>query len=83
VVDDRDYRSTLLLVEDNQNYVESTLATLSKGRPIEGVYITRDREEALDFLLRRAACWSQAAENAEAGLPGQNHQPSRAAEREL
>jgi hypothetical protein len=39
VVDDRDYSSTLLLVEGNQNYVESTLAVLSEGRPIEGVFI--------------------------------------------
>jgi CheY-like chemotaxis protein len=62
VVDDRDYSSTLLLVEDNQNDVESTLATLSKGRPIEVVYIARDGEEALDSLLRRAAYRSQAAE---------------------
>jgi hypothetical protein len=83
VVDDRDYSSTLLLVEDNQNDVECTLATLSEGRPIEGVFIARDGEETLGYLFRRAAYRSQAAENPKAGLPGVNHQPSNAAEREL
>jgi hypothetical protein len=34
-VDDRDHSSTLLLVED-QNDLESTLAAWSEGRPIEG-----------------------------------------------
>ena len=79
---DRDYSSTLLLVEDDQNDVESTLAALSEGRPIEGVFIARD-EEALDDLLRRATYRSQAAGNPTAGLPGLNDQPSSAAEREL
>jgi hypothetical protein len=32
VLDDRDYSSTLLLVEGNQNDVESTLSALSEGR---------------------------------------------------
>jgi hypothetical protein len=35
-VDDRDYSSTLLLVEDDQNDVESTLAAWSERRPIKG-----------------------------------------------
>jgi hypothetical protein len=83
VVDDRDYSSTVLLVEGNQNDVESTLAVLSEGRPIEGVFIARDGEEALDYLLRKAAYRSQATENPKAGLPGHNHQPSNAAERGL
>ena len=82
-MDDRDFSSTLLLVEDDQNDVESTLAALSEGRPIEEVFIARDGEEALDDLLRRAAYQLQAAENPKAGLPGLNDQPSSAAEREL
>jgi hypothetical protein len=48
VVDDGDCSSTLLLVEHNQNDVEFILAALSEGRPIEGVVIARDGEEALD-----------------------------------
>ncbi len=51
---DRDYSCKLLLVEDNQNDLESTLAVLS-----EGGFIARDGEEALDYLLRRAAYRSQ------------------------
>ena len=35
-MDDRDYSSTLLLVEDDQNDLESTLAAWSEERPIEG-----------------------------------------------
>jgi CheY-like chemotaxis protein len=83
VVDDTDRSITLLLVEDNQNDVESTLAVLSEGRPIEDVFIARDGEEALEYLLRTGAYRAQAAENPKAGLPGLNHQPSSAAEREL
>jgi hypothetical protein len=83
VVDDRDYSSTLWLVEDNENDVESTLAALSEGRPIEGVFIARDGEETLDYLLRRAAYRSQGAENPKARLLGLNDRPSSAAERVL
>ena len=78
MADDRDYSSTLLLVEDDQNDVESTLAAWS-----EGVFIARDGEEALDDLLRRATYRSQAAENPTAELSGLNEQRSSAAEREL
>ena len=46
---DRDYCCTLLLVEDNQNDLESTLAPSG-----EGIFIARDGEEPLDYLLRRA-----------------------------
>jgi hypothetical protein len=83
VVDDRDYSSSLWLVEDSQNDVESILAALSEGRPIEGVFIARDGEETLDCLLRRAAYRSQEAENPKARLLGLNDQPSSAAERGL
>jgi hypothetical protein len=69
VVDDRDYTSTLLLVEDNQNDVESTLSASSEGR--------------LDYLLRRAAYRAQRAENPKARLLRLNDQPSGAVEWEL
>ena len=82
-MDDRDYSSTLLLVEGNQNDVESTLAVLSEGRPIEGVFIARDGEVALDYLLRRAAYRSRTAEVPKGRLLGVNDQPSSAVEREL
>jgi hypothetical protein len=82
VVDDRDYSSTLLLVVDDQNEVETTLAALSEGMPIEGVFIARDGEEPRDELPRRATYRSQAAGNPTAGLPGLNGQSSSAAARE-
>ena len=67
-MDDRDYSSTLLLVEGNQNDVESTLSASSEGR--------------LDYLLR-AAYRSQMAENPKARLLGLNDHPSSAVGREL
>jgi hypothetical protein len=69
VVDDSDYSSTLLLVEGNQNDVESTLSASSEGR--------------LDILLRRAAYRSRTAEVPKGRLLGVNDQPSSAVEREL
>jgi hypothetical protein len=51
MVDDRDYSSTLLLVEDDQYDTESTLAALSDGRPIEGVFVARDGAEATTVAL--------------------------------
>ena len=75
---DRDYSCKLLLVEDNQNDLESTLAVLS-----EGVFIARDGEEPPDYLLRRAVYRSQAADDPKAGRLGLNDQPSSAAERKL
>lgn len=68
-MDDRDYASTLLLVEDNQNDVESTLSASSEGR--------------LDYLLRRAAYRTQKAENPKARPLRLNDQPSSAVEWEL
>lgn len=76
-MDDRDYSSTLLLVVDDQNEVETTLAA-----PSEGVFIARDGEKPRDELPRRATYRSQAAGNPTAGLSGLNGQPSSAAERE-
>jgi hypothetical protein len=69
VVDDRDYSSTLSLVEGNQNDVESTLSASSEGR--------------LDYLLLRAAYRSQPAEDPKARLFGLNYHPSSAVGREL
>ena len=66
---DRDYSCKLLLVEDNQNDLESTLAVLSEGR--------------LDYLLLRAAYRSQPAEDPKARLLGLNYHPSSAVGREL
>ena len=74
---DRDYSCKLLLVEDNQNDLESTLAVLS-----EGGFIARDGEP-LDYLHRRAVYRSQAGDDPEAGLLGLNDKSSSAAEREL
>ncbi len=79
---DRDYGCTLLLVEDNHNDLESTLAVLSEGRTIEGVFIAHDAEEPLDYLLRRAVYRSQAADP-NVGLLGLKEQPSSAARWEL
>ena len=68
-MDDRDYTTTLLLVEENQNDVESSLSASSEGR--------------LDYFLRRAAYRTQTAENPNARLLGLNDQPSSAVEWEL
>ena len=43
----------ILLVEDNAKDVELTLAALEQNRLANGVAITRDGVEALDFLKRR------------------------------
>ena len=75
---DRDYCCTLLLVEDNQNDLESTLAPSS-----EEVFIARDGEEPLDYLLRWAVYRSPAERYPKGGLLGLNDRPSSAAEREL
>jgi hypothetical protein len=69
VVDDRDYSSTLLLVEGNQNDVESTLSASSEGR--------------LDYHLLRAAYRSQAAQDPKGRLLGVNDHPSSAVGRKL
>ena len=66
MVDDRYYSSTLLLVEGNQNDVESTFSASSEGR--------------LDYRLLRAAYRTQTAENPKARLLGLNDQPSSAVE---
>jgi hypothetical protein len=68
-LDDRDYSSTLLLVEGNQNDVESTLSASSEGR--------------LDYRLLRAAYRSQTAEDPKARLLGVNDHPCSAVGRKL
>ena len=45
----------VLLVEDNENDAELTLAILEKCDPAIGVEVTRDGAEALDYLHRRGA----------------------------
>jgi CheY-like chemotaxis protein len=45
----------VLLVEDNANDAELTLAMLEKCNPAVGVDVARDGEEALDYLHRRGA----------------------------
>lgn len=43
----------ILLVEDNPNDVELALAALAQNRLANEVVVTRDGEEALDFLYQR------------------------------
>ena len=53
----------ILLVEDNPNDVELTLAALGENRPVPEVFVARDGEEALDYLYRRGAHESRPAAN--------------------
>jgi len=43
----------ILLVEDNSNDIELTLAALAENRLANEVVVVRDGEEALDYLYRR------------------------------
>jgi CheY-like chemotaxis protein len=43
----------ILLVEDNVNDIEMTLAALEENRLANEVIVVRDGEEALDYLYRR------------------------------
>jgi CheY-like chemotaxis protein len=45
----------ILLVEDNPNDIELTLAALEKSQLANEIVICRDGAEALDFLYRRGA----------------------------
>ena len=45
----------ILLVEDNANDIELTLAALEKSQLANEIVICRDGAEALDFLYRRGA----------------------------
>ncbi len=46
-------RADILIVEDNSHDLEFTLAALEQCRPGYNVIVTRDGEEALDYLLSR------------------------------
>ena len=53
----------ILLVEDNPNDIELILSALSESRLMDEVFITRDGEQALDFLYRRGAYGSRSTGN--------------------
>ena len=59
-MDDSD---VILLVEDNPNEVELTLAPLGENRPTPGVVVASDGEKALDYLYRRGDHGSRPAAN--------------------
>jgi CheY-like chemotaxis protein len=61
-------RGAILLVEDNLNDIELILAALSESRLVDEVFITRDGEQALDFLYRRGAYGSRSTGNPNAVL---------------
>jgi hypothetical protein len=46
---------SILLAEDNPKDVELTLTALAENHLANEVVVARDGEEALDYLLRRAA----------------------------
>lgn len=54
----------ILLVEDDANDVELTLAGLRASRVVNDIVVTRDGAEALDYLYRRGAFAAR-----EPGLP--------------
>ncbi len=58
-----DDSGVILLVEDNRNDVELTLAALGENRPIPEVVVANDGEEALDYLYRRGGHESRPAAN--------------------
>ena len=53
----------ILLVEDNPNDIELILAALDEGDVVDRVNITRDGEQALDYLYRRGAHGSRLTGN--------------------
>jgi CheY-like chemotaxis protein len=50
-----DSLNSLLLVEDNPNDVELTLAALKEARLANEIVVANDGEQALNYLLRRGA----------------------------
>jgi CheY-like chemotaxis protein len=56
-------RGAILLIEDNLNDIELILSALSESRLMDEVFITRDGEQALDFLYRRGAYGSRSTGN--------------------
>lgn len=53
----------ILLVEDNPNDIELTLAALEAGQLANEIVICRDGAEALDFVYRRGAYLNRAAQD--------------------
>ena len=53
----------ILLVEDDPNDVELTLMALAENRLVNEVVVTRDGEEALNYLYRRGTYESREAGN--------------------
>ncbi len=53
----------ILLFEDNPNDIELILAALDEGDVVDKVNITRDGEQALDYLYRRGAHGSRLTGN--------------------
>jgi CheY-like chemotaxis protein len=53
----------ILLVEDNPNDIEQILAALDERDVVDKVSITRDGEQALDYLYRRGAHGSRLTGN--------------------
>lgn len=58
-----DDSGVILLVEDNPNDVELTLAPLDENRPTPGVVVASDGEKALNYLYRRGDHGSRPAAN--------------------
>jgi CheY-like chemotaxis protein len=50
-----DLPKRMLLVEDNANDIELTIAALDELRLANEVFVVRDGEQALDYLFRRGA----------------------------
>ncbi len=57
----------ILLVEDNPSDIELTLLALQHHKLANRIHVTRDGEEALDFLFRRGA-YAHRAENGQPRL---------------
>jgi CheY-like chemotaxis protein len=53
----------ILLVEDNPNDIELILVALSESRSTDQVFVTRNDEQALDYLCRRGAHTSRPTRN--------------------
>ena len=71
---------SILLVEDNVEDVELTLAALEQHKLANEVVVARDGTEALDYLFRRgkfAGLWEARRNRVGAGLEQKNHPGSR------
>jgi len=43
----------ILLVEDNPDHIELTLRALKGNRVVNGIYVVKDGQQALDYMYRR------------------------------